>query len=150
LGIESKTVGWDQLQQLPFLTRERGSDIRETVDQWLKERKIQLKPKLELNNTEAIKECVRSGIGFSFLPKCTVEQDLRLGILQEVEAPYFEPLQEFYICHYEGRKFSKPEKVFLEYLLQAVDSQIASPLRVSALLSKSQKTMNSNPQKART
>jgi DNA-binding transcriptional LysR family regulator len=150
LGIESKTVGWDQLQQLPFLTRERGSDIRETVEQWLKERKIRLQPKLELNNTEAIKECVRCGIGFSFLPKCTVEQDLRLGILHEVRAPYFEPLQEFYICHYEGRKFSKPEKIFLEYLFQAIESKVASPPRVSTLVGKARKTPPSDRKTTKT
>lgn len=133
LGLHSKNVGWDQLQELPFITRERGSDIRETVEQWLKARKIRLQPRLELNNTEAIKECVRCGIGFSFLPRCTVEQEIRLGLLDEIQAPYFEPVQEFYICHYEGRKFSKLEKIFLEFLFQAIESRAVTPPRVSIL-----------------
>lgn len=133
LGIQSKNVGWDELQKLPFLTRERGSDIRETVEHWLKERKIRLQPKMELNNTEAIKECVRCGLGFSCLPRCTVDQEVKLGILEEIQAPYFEPVQEFYICHYQGRKFSKPEKIFLEFLFQAVESRSISPHRISIL-----------------
>lgn len=133
LGIQSKTVGWNQLQELPFITRERGSDIRETMEQWLKSRKISLQPRLELNNTEAIKECVRCGIGFSFLPRCTVDLEFRLGILDEIQVLYFEPVQEFYICHYEGRKFSKLERTFLEFLFQAIESRAISPARVSIL-----------------
>lgn len=133
LGIKTKEVGWNQLQEMPFITRERGSDIRETVEQWMKERKISLQPQMELNNTEAIKECVRAGIGFSFLPRCTVQQEIGLGLLEEIQAPYFEPDQEFYVCHYEGRKFSKPEKIFLEFLFQAVESRTVSPRKTPTL-----------------
>ena len=133
LGIKTRNAGWDQLQALPFITRERGSDIRETVEHWLKERKISLRPKLELNNTEAIKECVRCGYGFTFLPRCTVEQELKLGMLDEIQAPYFELVQEFHIHHYEGRKFSKPERVFLEFLFQSIESRAISPPRVPIL-----------------
>ncbi len=133
LGIKTRNVGWDELQDLPFITRERGSDIREIVEQWLKERKISLRPKLELNNTEAIKECVRCGYGFAFLPRCCVEQELKLGILDEIQAPYFELVQEFHIHHYEGRKFSRPETVFLEFLFQAIESRATSHPRVPIL-----------------
>jgi LysR family transcriptional regulator, transcriptional activator of the cysJI operon len=133
LGLNAKTVGWNELQRLPFIMRERGSDIRETVEQWLKDRTIRLQPRMELNNTEAIKECVRCGIGFSCLPRCSVEEDLRLGCLQEIHAPYFEPVQKFYICHYEGKRFSKPEKIFLEYLFEAIESRSGSPPRASIL-----------------
>ena len=133
LGLQTDIVGWDMLQELPFITRERGSDIREAVEKWLKQRDIRLQPKLELNNTEAIKECVRYGFGFSFLPKCTVEHELKLGILNEIEAPYFEAIQEFHICHYAGREFSKPEKIFLEFLFEAVKSRAVSPAKISPL-----------------
>lgn len=133
LGIASRNLGWDQLKSLPFITRERGSDIRETVEKWLRERKISLEPKLELNNTEAIKECVRCGYGFAFLPRCTVEQELKLGLLDEINAPYFELVQEFHIHHYKGREFSRPEKVFLEFLFQAIESRAISTARAAIL-----------------
>lgn len=136
LGIQSESVTWDQLQSLPFITRERGSDIRETVEQWLKQSKIRLQPKLELNNTEAIKECVRSGFGFSFLPRCTVEHELKLGILEAIQAPHFEPIQEFHVCHYAGRKFSKVERIFLEFLFEAVESRTVSTPKLSFLPSR--------------
>jgi len=133
LGIQVRDIGWDQLKKLPFITRERGSDIRETVEKWLKERKISLEPRLELNNTEAIKECVRCGYGFAFLPRCTVEQELRLGLLNEIHAPYFELVQEFHIHHYQGKEFSKPEKVFLEFLFHAIESRGVSQPKMATL-----------------
>lgn len=133
LRILTGKIEWEQLHELPFITRERGSDIRETVEQGLKERKIQLHPKLELNNTEAIKECVRCGFGFSFLPKCTVEHEVKMGLLDEIRVPYFDPVQEFHICHFEGRKLSKPESIFLDFALNTMESRVEPLPRVSLL-----------------
>lgn len=125
-GPNGRIMGWNELEQLPFIGRERGSDIRETTERWLKERSIKLKPRMELNNTEAIKQCIQAGLGFSILPWCTVEEEIRLGQLCEVKAPYFEPVQEFYISHYEGSKFSRLEKVFLEFLFHTIESRSLS------------------------
>jgi LysR family transcriptional regulator, transcriptional activator of the cysJI operon len=119
-----KNVDWKQLQSHPFISRERGSDIREITEQWLRERKIILKPKVELNNTEAIKQCVQCNLGFSMLPRCTVEAEIRLGLLREVSAPYFQLQQESYICHYKGRGFSRVERVFLEFVLETVETRL--------------------------
>ena len=122
LGIRKKTISWKELETLPFIGRERGSDIRESCEQWLKERDIKLTTKMELNNTEAIKKCIQSGIGFSLLPWCTVEQDVRAGLLRVLSAPHFDLRKNHYICHYKDKRFSKPERVFLEFLFQAIES----------------------------
>ncbi len=122
LGIRKKTISWKELEALPFIGRERGSDIRESYEQWLKERNIKLKTKMELNNTEAIKKCIQSGIGFSLLPWCTVEQEVRAGLLRVLSAPHFDLRKNHYICHYKDKRFSKPERVFLDFLFQAIES----------------------------
>lgn len=123
MGASGKYVDWKQLQSLPFISRERGSDIREITEQWLRERNIILRPKMELNNTEAIKQCVQCDIGFSLLPRCTVDAEIRLGLLREVSAPYFDLQQESYICHYKGRRFSKVERFFVEFVLETMESR---------------------------
>jgi DNA-binding transcriptional LysR family regulator len=121
LGIK-KVYSWKELEKLPFIQREKGSDIRESYEQWLKEKRINLKPVMELNNTEAIKRCIQYGIGFSLLPSCTIEQEIQSGLLRVVSAPYLDLIQRYYICHYRHKKFSKAEKTFLEFLFEAIDS----------------------------
>jgi DNA-binding transcriptional LysR family regulator len=80
---------------------------------------------MELNNTEAIKCCVQCGIGFSMLPRCTVEREIGLGLLRVLSAPYFDLRQESFICHYRGRRFFKAEKLFIEFVLEAVESKMS-------------------------
>lgn len=122
LPIKKRTVSWKELESLPFIGRERGSDIRETIEPWLKARNIELKSKIELNNTEAIKQCIQLGMGFSLLPLCTVEQEMQKGLLLQVTPPYLDIVQNYYVCHYKHKRFSRPERVFLEFLFQNLES----------------------------
>jgi DNA-binding transcriptional LysR family regulator len=123
LGIEKKTLGWRELKTIPFIGWEKGSGIRDTLEQWFKEKDIKLETKLELNNTEAIKECIRYGVGFSILPFCTVQEEIQAGIFHKLSAPYFDLNQTYYVCHYKDKKFSRPEKSFLEFLFKTIETR---------------------------
>ena len=114
-------MSWKELETLPFVGRERGSDIRETCEHWLKAKNIKLTPKLELNNTEAIKMSVHCGIGFSLLPWCTVQQEVENGSLRVISAPYLDVVQNFYVSHYSGKMLSKAEKTFLEFMFKEIE-----------------------------
>ncbi len=120
--IKKNKMTWKEVEGLKLIRRERGSDIRDATDLWLKERNISLMAKMELNNTEAIKECLKYGIGFSLLPQSTIEDDVELGLLRVISVPYLNLVQTYYVCHYRDKSFSKPEKVFLEFLFQALES----------------------------
>lgn len=122
MGPRKKTLSWKELQSIPYISRERGSDIRETCEQWLKRKNLSLEAQMELNNTEAIKKCVQAGIGFSLLPWCTVRQEVKTGLLRVASIPYFNVTQDFYICHCKGKRFTKPERTFLEYLFTQIES----------------------------
>ena len=113
-GIKNGPISWKELLKIPFIGRERGSDIRSTYAEWFKEREIKIIPAIELNNTEAIISSVACRLGFSILPWCTVRHAVRQGVVSTVSVPHFNPLQNFYICHKTNRRFSKVEKVFLE------------------------------------
>ena len=78
---------------------------------------------MELNNTEAIKLAIQCGLGFSVLPWCTIEQEARWGLLRILSVPHFDPMQQFYILHYKGKKFSKVERMFLEFMFKFVEKE---------------------------
>jgi DNA-binding transcriptional LysR family regulator len=123
LGLEKRTITWKELGKIPFISREQGSDIRDTYETWFKERPLTLRLRIELNNTEAIKIAVHFGLGFSILPWCTIEQEVRWGFLQTLSVPYFDPLQNFYVSHFKKKKFSKPERLFLEYIYNFIEKE---------------------------
>lgn len=124
LGIRKKVVSWRELQSMPFIQRERGSDIRDACDKWLRDRKLKLNVKMELNNTEAIKTCLKCGIGFSMLPQSTIYDEVKSGQLDIISAPHFNLTQEHYICHYRHKAFSPVERVFLEFLFVAIEEHL--------------------------
>jgi len=126
-SIKNKKMTWKEVEGLTFIRRERGSDIRDATDLWLKERNISLRAKMELNDTEAIKECLKCGIGFSLLPQSTIQNDVKRGFIRVVSVPHLNLTQSYYICHYRDKSFSKSEKVFLKFLFQAIDSGTTSP-----------------------
>jgi DNA-binding transcriptional LysR family regulator len=126
MGIRGKMASWKTLKGLPYIVRERGSDIRETCENWLRAKNIELKPMMELNSTEALKTCVECGIGFSFLPWCAVHQEVDAGLIHLLSVPYFKVSQDYYICHYNGKRFSTPEKTFLEFLFDEIESKANS------------------------
>ena len=113
-GIKNGPISWKELLKIPFIGRERGSDIRSTYEEWFKQREIKLIPAIELNNTEAIISSVACRLGFSILPWCTVRHAVRQGVVSTISVPHFNPLQNFYICHKMDRNFSIVEKIFLE------------------------------------
>jgi DNA-binding transcriptional LysR family regulator len=121
--IKKRTVSWKELNTLPFIGREKGSDIRTSYEQWFRKRDIQLIPMIILNNTEAIKVCIQNNIGFSLLPWCTVHQEVEAGLLRVVSIPYFDIHQNFYICHFKEKKFSESEKSFLKFLFDEIETK---------------------------
>lgn len=119
--LKKRVISWKELENIPFIGREKGSDIRETYEEWFREKSIRITPKMELNNTEAIKLSVQCGLGFSILPWCTIEHEVRRELLRVLSVPHFDPLQQFFICHVKKKKFSNAERMFLEYVLKFVE-----------------------------
>lgn len=117
-----KKMSWKQLQKIPFISRERGSDIRESSEKWLKQRGIKLEPFIELTNVEGAKRYVENGLGFSLLPRFTVEKELQQGSLFVIAAPYFKLVQEYYIYHFNDVRLTRLEQIFLDFLFNAIES----------------------------
>lgn len=127
MKMDKKVMRWQDVESFPYISREKGSDIREICEKWLVPKNIKLKPQMILNNTEAIKTCVQNGLGFALLPGCTVEQEVKAGLIKVVSVPFFGGLQDHYICHYRGKKFTTLEKTFLEFLFNEIEAHSSRP-----------------------
>lgn len=64
----------DALHTLPLIAFESGSGTRALIDCWFEASGLTIAPAMQLGSIEAIKRMVRSGLGYSIVPKMAVEQ----------------------------------------------------------------------------
>ena len=92
--------------------------ILKILDNYLKQKNITLNTAIELENVESVKRAVINNLGISFLPKFTVEKELRQGLLQEIEMDIDDGYMTA-ICAYQKCKWQSPAmKLFLELILK--------------------------------
>jgi LysR family transcriptional regulator, transcriptional activator of the cysJI operon len=110
-----KIASLKHLCEVPFIGLHKGSDIRAAYSSWFKKKEIEFPTKIELNNIEAVKSFLYLNMGFSILPLCTVEQDIRLGLLERLCVEEFSLLQTFYLCYVNKKKSSRIRRLFLDF-----------------------------------
>jgi DNA-binding transcriptional LysR family regulator len=82
-----------RLEDLPLILFPRATGFRSYLEQRWLERGLSPQVKMETDSVEAIKSFVAVGLGASFLPLSTVEEELRRGVLARVTALGMGPLR---------------------------------------------------------
>lgn len=83
LSVQS-TAGLDEVMQHPLILTEKGCSYRMELEQALEEQNLYAENIIEFGSIEAIKQCVKAGLGFSYLPLMTVQNELESGELKAV------------------------------------------------------------------
>ena len=68
-----KPLSADDLLSLPLIIFEPGSGTRSLIDEWFRDAGQVARPVMELGSIEAIKRMVRAGLGYSIVPRMSVE-----------------------------------------------------------------------------
>lgn len=76
-----------QTKPVSLILDESDSAFRSELEQYLRDRDIALDETIELWGTEAIKRCVMENLGFTYLPRAAVREELKNGKLVELSAP---------------------------------------------------------------
>ncbi len=87
-----------------WIVREPGSGTRETLDQALRHHHSELKVRLELEHTEAIKRAVEFGLGIGCISRLALREAFRRGSLVPIETPELDLLRHFQFVWHK-RKF---------------------------------------------
>lgn len=82
--LAEKRVSLETLKSENFITTEPSCGYRAILTRQMLNHGHKLTPVMWFDNAEAIKECVKSGLGISFLPKMTVEKDIRANNLKPI------------------------------------------------------------------
>ncbi len=90
----------EALARQDWILRESGSGTRETFDQALRHFTGELKVRLELEHTEAIKRTVESGLGIGCISRLALREAFRRGSLVAVETPELDLRRQFqFVTH---------------------------------------------------
>ena len=106
----------------PFVLTERGAPYRHEFEKILAERDLEIRPILETGNTETIINLLKKGIGISFLPKFTVEDDLRSGELFELKSDFAGVKMYLQLLYHKNKWLTGQMEVFIalvnDYLIE--------------------------------
>lgn len=111
---QKKTVDFHDFQSENLIITQANCLYRATIDELLQKSGVQPRSIIEINNVQAIKQLVMSGLGITILPRTTVEYELTQNHLEEVpwEGP---PIKVFTQIAYHKDKWISPSILnFLE------------------------------------
>lgn len=102
-----------------FILREHGSGTRNLFEDILKDKNIEqkeLKVIAYIQNTEAIKQCIRRGLGISILSKHAIEDEIKYKLLDCVNIKDLKLERKFYFVYHSHRSPSPLELEFQRYV----------------------------------
>ncbi|AOY76654.1 selenium metabolism-associated LysR family transcriptional regulator [Clostridium formicaceticum] len=112
-------INIENILQENFIFRERGSGTRALLETTLKKHKVDiddLKIIAYIENTEAIKQCIRKGLGVSFLSKHAIEDEVKHHLLKAFKIKDMELDRNFYLVCHKYRSPSPLEDAFRKFV----------------------------------
>jgi DNA-binding transcriptional LysR family regulator len=115
-----KSVDVADLGSEKFISREHGSGTLDSIGQLLAKRRKPadeiLNITMELGSTEAVKEAVMGGFGFSILSRISIRHELEAGTLVEVPVRGLNMERSFYQVFHSRRPLHPIAQAFREFL----------------------------------
>lgn len=119
-GLQKQRLRFEEMLKEPWIVREEGSGTQMAVEKALKKKNQSLKQlnqTIEMGSTSSLKEAVKAGLGFAFISRKAVEQELNQGLLSHIKVEGIEPIsRQIYIVFHQGKTFSPMGMKFLRYL----------------------------------
>lgn len=104
----------DMIEKETIIFTEKDCALRRYFEGYLKENKLNYKNTIQLSNMEAIKQCVISGLGISFLPYVSVSKlidEERIGKINSCQVLFLAQL-----AYLKDKWLSPAEEKFIELL----------------------------------
>ena len=118
-ALAKKIISPEELKKLPFILREKGSGTRMFFESELKRINMSINDfncVSVMGSTDAVKNGVKSGIGFGVISEMAVKDEIKSGILQKIKVKGLNMEREFYIAIKKGLTPSNACQKFLEFI----------------------------------
>ena len=108
-GVAIKELGKEV-----FVAHNVASPYREAVLKAFLQAKVPLNMDIEMPTVEGIRRMVQAGEGVAFLPRLCVDQDIRQGVLKEVQVKEMHLERKIHLVSVAKRPMSHAAKAFLD------------------------------------
>jgi len=102
----------------PFITRERGSDTWNSMEDGFGAQLAKLSIAMEIRSTETIKQAVIAGLGISFLSAHTIGHELQRRQLAVLDVVGFPLQMQWYVVHLRQKVLAPVAMAFKVFLLE--------------------------------
>lgn len=127
LGVGHPPV--DALVHYPLLARELGSEVRHTLDHYLREHRLAPRIAMEIPSNETVKASVMAGLGIGFLSLHAVAAELRSGQLHVVDFEGTPIMRAWNLVHQASKVLSPAAEAFRYLLLEHGEELLAEQTR---------------------
>jgi DNA-binding transcriptional LysR family regulator len=111
------------LQDMPLIFREEGSATRLHMEEYIKNKGLIVKSKLQLTSNEAVKQAVISGLGVSIMPLIGLKNELENGDIKIIQFEDLPMISNWKLIWLKDKKMSPVAEAYLTYI-QAEKSRI--------------------------
>ncbi len=101
---------------LPLIYREEGSGTRVTMQRYFQKANIVPNVKLELTSSEAVKQAVMAGLGFSIQSIFSIKNELKLKEIKIIPVKGLPLVESWRLIWLKQKKMSEVAKAFLIYI----------------------------------
>lgn len=118
----------DDLEHEPFIVRESGSGTRIAMDRFFANAGVTVRPVMEADSNETIKQSVMAGIGIGMLSLHTVRLELAAGRLVTLRVAGLPLRRQWFVVYSRQRRLTPAAQEFHEYLLREADDLMRAGL----------------------
>jgi DNA-binding transcriptional LysR family regulator len=104
------------LESLPMIFREEGSATRYIMEEFIQEKKLQVKMKIELTSNEAVKQAIIAGLGYSIMPIIGIKNELVLNQLEIIPVIGFPIISAWKLIWPKGKKIGPVMSAYLKFI----------------------------------
>lgn len=105
----------------PLIFREKGSDTRQTMENFFDQNKFSISKKIELTSNEAVKQALIAGLGYSIMPIIGIKNELQNEELQLIPLKGLPINNTWSLIWLKGKKHSPASKAFISFLKENKD-----------------------------
>jgi DNA-binding transcriptional LysR family regulator len=111
-----------QIAKAPLILREKGSLTRSIVEKSFTAAGLPCPCMMEIETTEGLKKAVAEGLGCSFVPRCSIQTEVKTGALAYHRIANACLTREFRVIMHKDKTLSGPIRPFLELLKVSIPS----------------------------
>ena len=128
--VKQEKISLIDLERYPMILRERGSAVREMIEESLGYHQIHHRVIWESVSTQAIIRAVAKKLGISILPYLLVRDELARGLVKQLQVEEFHLSRQFSIAYHKKKYLTPAAKGFMELCKEKIPMVFCEEERV--------------------